>query len=543
MKRTFRVLVALSILPLATTALRAQDHVHVSSGISDTANLGTVSFPNTGRPAAQAPFLRGLALLHSFEYGQAAAAFREAQQRDRGFTLAYYMEAVTRRQGVWGTEQLDEARSVLAKLAPNARDRLKNSISVRERQFATAVEVLFAYAPEAARVRGWSDSLSAYAARDPDDPEWSAFAAIALMDAMKYYPRPERARLRDSSARLAQRVFDNYPNHPGGAHFVIHANDDPEHAPLAEDAARAYAKIAPASEHALHMPSHTFVQLGLWDDAATSNERAWAVSAAQSRERKDLTSASWHILFWLQYSYLQQGKRHAARALIDTALARLGPRADTLPGIDKRFALDDMRFQYAANTGEWAWEPTSEIRVPERSDRAFMMEVQQMYRTALTAQMRGGGPLASAARLRGYSDSLADSASGPMVGAWERHLSAALAARNMPRDLAIQALKAHTASDTSAPLGPPKRLISAELLGQLLLDAGRGPEAAAAYELSLRMHPKRSNSLLGLARAKKMAGDTAGSAQAYKQLLVNWRAADADLPELAEVKAGAALAN
>ena len=535
--------IILATVLMAAPAVRAQEHTHSHSRMTDTTSFGTADFPNSGRPAAQASFRRGLALLHSFEYDEAAAAFRDAQRRDRGFTLAYYMEAVTRRQGVWGTEQLAEARAILGRLAPNARDRLKNSITVRERQFATAVEVLFAFAPEPARARAWSDSLNAYASREPDDPEWSSFAAVALMGAMPYYPHAQRAKLRDSAAMLAQRVFDNYPTHPGGAHFVIHANDDPEHAPLAEDAARAYAKIAPASEHALHMPSHIFVQLGAWDDAATSNERAWALSAAQSRDRKDLASASWHVLIWLEYAYLQQGRRHDARALIDTALRRLGNRPDTLRGIDPRFALDDMRFQYAANTGDWAWEPGMEVRVPERSDRAFIMEVQQMYRTAVTAQMRGGGPLASATHLRAYQDSVTDNQRGPSVAVWERHLSAALAARKLPRDVAIQALKAHSASDTIPPLGPPRRLITAEILGQLLLDAGRGAEAADAFALSLRMHPKRSPALLGLARAKKMAGDSAGAARAYKQLLINWHAADPDLPELAEVKAGAVLGN
>jgi tetratricopeptide (TPR) repeat protein len=202
-----------------------------------------------------------------------------------------------------------------------------------------------------------------------------------------------------------------------------------------------------------------------------------------------------------------------------------------------------MRFLYAANTGDWSWDPAPEVRVPERSNRAFVMEVMQMYRTAVTAQMRGGGPLASATRLRSYADSLGNDPSARIALAWERHLSAALASRNASRDRAIQALKAHAMSDTIAPTGPPRRLITAELLGQLLLDAGRGAEAVAAFEQSLKLHPRRSNALLGLARARKMTGDTTGAARAYKDLLANWHAADADLPELDEVKAGAALAN
>ncbi|HKG95370.1 MAG TPA: hypothetical protein VKA84_25850, partial [Gemmatimonadaceae bacterium] len=347
---------------VGATTLGAQDHQHGGaggrSGIPDTAGLGEVSFPNSGAAAAQGPFLRGLALLHNFEYEDAADAFQDAERRDPAFALAFWMEALTYRHGVWGTEDLESARGALARLGPDAEARLARARTPRERAFGATVEALFAQAPEPQRVRAWADSLRRLAAAEPDDPEWATFAAIAIMDSFRWLRGLERARARDESAALAQRAFEAHPRHPGAAHFVIHANDDPVHAPLAERAARAYAQIAPSTDHALHMPSHIFVQLGAWDDAVAANERSWAASRAWvSRRQAPNAHNSWHTLSWLQYAYLQQGRMRAARALIDTARALLGARSDTIRGIDVRFAVAELEFMYGANGGSWSGTP------------------------------------------------------------------------------------------------------------------------------------------------------------------------------------------
>ena len=542
MTRSTSSLIALLLLSISARESVAQVHVHPAMQV-DSTGLGMVSFPNSGKAAAQASFLRGVAMLHSFEHQDAAAAFRDAQRIDPAFALAYWMQALTNRQELWGTEQLVAARATLARLGPDAKSRIAKARTPREKQFGAAVEALFADMPEAQRVRSWSDSLNSYVSREPADAEWASFAAVAIMDAMRWLSPAERVRARDSSAALAERVFAAYPSHPGGAHFVIHANDDPVNAPRAERAARMYARIAPASDHALHMPSHIFMQLGLWDDAATSNERAWEASVAEAEKSGVASSVSWHALNWLEYAYLQQGRHRAARALLDTALRRMGARSDTLPGIDPKFSLEEMRFMYAAHTGDWAWDAGTEIRLAERSTRGVMREVAQMYRSAVTSQMRGMVARAVPDRLVAYADSVADSQSARSAKAWGQHLAATLAARSASRSAAIEALRAHAGIDTAAPNGPTSRLVTAELLGQLLLAEGRGAEAVTAFEQSLRLHPRRSPALLGLARARKMTGDRAGAARAYRDLLVNWHTADTDLPELAEAKAGALLAN
>lgn len=541
-KRVARLVVAL-ILASPSQAARSQAH-DSHGGLADTTGLGSVSFPNSGAAAAQAPFRRGLALLHSFEYVDAAEAFREARRRDPSFALAYWMEALTYRHGVWGTEELNEARNVMARLAPTAAARLARARTPRERAFGATVEALFADAPESQRVRAWADSLRRLAASEPDDPEWATFAAVAIMDAMRWVPPAERARVRDESAALAERAFAAHPTHPGAAHFVIHANDDPVHAPRAEKAARAYARIAPAADHALHMPSHIFVQIGDWDAAASSNERAWAASRAWvARRAAGPAELSWHAFQWLQYAYLQQGRRRAARALIDSATTILGSRSDTLPGIDVRFAVAELEFAYGANTGYWS-SPARPIAATAPSARALVFETRATYQRAVAALMGGDAAAAPAAatQLRRKADSL-DATNAPSargMRAFARHLDAIASTADPDRDRALVALRAAAALDTIPPLGPPPRLLTAELLGNRLLADGKGAEAVAAFEQALRLAPGRWTALIGLARARRMAGDPVGAGQAYRQLLTNWHSADAELPELAEARAGAA---
>lgn len=538
-----RPLFVLLLLGPVGQRLDAQDHHRHHGAAADAAGLGTVRFPNSGAAAAQQPFQRGLALLHSFEYIDAAEAFREAQRRDQSFALAYWMEALTKRQGVWGMEQTDEARAAMARLAPTADARLRRASTLRERAFGAAVEALFADAPESQRVRAWAASLRHLAAADPTDPEWATFAAVAIMDAMRWLPAAERARARDEAASLAERAFAAHPRHPGAAHFVIHANDDPVNAPRAERAARAYAQIAPAADHALHMPSHIFVQIGAWDDAAGSNERAWAASRAWAAGRGGRAEeVSWHSLIWLQYAYLQQGRHRAARALIDTARAILGGRGDTIPGIDVRFALAELEFAYGAKTGEW-FPPAAPITASIRSMRSTLFEARALYQRTVATYMRGdtSGAAAAAARFRVVADSLevTDAQGARAARVLSRHLEAIAATADPDRERALGVLRAVAAEDTMPPFGPPPRLLISELLGNELLEAGKGAESIAAFGQALRMCPGRSSALLGLARARRMAGDRTGAAAAYRQLLVNWRSADAELPELVEARAGA----
>ncbi|HSJ13273.1 MAG TPA: hypothetical protein VK939_02585 [Longimicrobiales bacterium] len=522
--------------------------------------LGVVEFENSGAAAAQPMFLRGLALLHSFEYDQAAESFRAAQLADPGFAMAYWGEALTYSHPLWGQDDPATARVALARLAPSRAARLARAGSARERAYGAAVEAYFMDADHATRARAFADSMRSVVAQYPDDVDAAAFAALAVMtfEYVGGVPAAARPALRTEAIDLAERVFRTSPRHPGGTHYLIHATDDPEYAPRGLEAARRYSEIAPDAEHALHMPSHIFLQLGMWDDVVASNERAWAASRADIRERGLPHSAlSFHALQWLQYGYLQQGRYEAAAAVVDTARAVLagldlsGPYA-----VDARVATGWLEFAVAAHALEragerparWSGAVCASARAfvpagPPRSERERFMQLGATYRAVVAAAACGDVAAPGHADddvAGGVRTHLASLDPGSPDAAQLRlalaHADALAAIHRGDEAAAIALLEALPGG---RPLvGPPGTLRTQELLGSALLRVGRALDAVAVFERSLQLTPGRVNSLLGLARASRAAGDGANAARAYGQLLAAWHAADVDAAIIAE--AGAA---
>src|SRR5437867_326035 len=339
-----RVVVSLLALVVAQRA-GAQHEAHRAAQQGTGTTLGTVVFPNSGSAAAQPAFLRGMALLHSFTYDEAAESFEEAEKIDPSFALPYWFEAFTNSHLLWGEDDPAAARRVLAKLGSTAAARLAKARTDRERNYGAAIEAFYAETTLAVRERAFADSMRHLAARHPRDLEAAAFASLALQMASA------RGAEREEAITLAERVFRGSPNHPGGAHYLIHATDAPTLAARGLAAARAYAKIAADAEHALHMPSHIFVQLGLWDDAVASNERAWIASRAWVKRRGlSGAEADFHDLQWLQYAYLQQGRYAAADSapagagsLLSRLWARELPAVSALKRGDRTRAIALLR--------------------------------------------------------------------------------------------------------------------------------------------------------------------------------------------------------
>jgi len=276
MKSPMAVVAALLSIASAPPAAHARGQErHAHHAAAEVSGLGAVSFANSGAAAAQAPFQRGLAFLHSFEYDQAAESFRAAQAADPAFAMAFWGEALTYSHLLWGEDDAAAARTALARLAPSREARLAKAGTARERAFGDAIEALFVDGTLPVRVRGFSDGMRVVALAYPDDLDAGSFAALASMFAAYVgdLGAAERQAARDAAIDFAQRVFTANSNHPGGAHYLIHACDDPAFAARGLEAARRYAQIAPEAEHALHMPSHIFVQLGLWRDTVASNQR------------------------------------------------------------------------------------------------------------------------------------------------------------------------------------------------------------------------------------------------------------------------------
>ncbi|HVR10980.1 MAG TPA: hypothetical protein VMW75_23255, partial [Thermoanaerobaculia bacterium] len=311
-------------------------------------SLGEIRFPTSGAPAAQPDFERGVLLLHSFEYDDAAAAFREAERRDPGFAMAYWGEAMTHNHPLWHQQDLAAARAALERLAPTPEARRAKAPSAREKAWLGAVETLYGDGDKASRDGRYAAAMQRLAGDDRDDLEAASFYALALLgtcEAGREVPVYMRA------AAVAEEVFARNPRHPGAVHYLIHSYDDPVHAPLGLRAARVYARIAPAAAHALHMPSHIFLALGMWDEVAASNEASWAASEERRRRlRLPLEERGYHALSWLAYAYLQQGRLRDARRLLAEMAADAAASGGS-PRTREHLAL--MQAGYRMESRDW----------------------------------------------------------------------------------------------------------------------------------------------------------------------------------------------
>ena len=477
--------------------------------------LGSVHFTNSGNHASQPAFQRGVALLHSFEYEDAARAFRDAQGADASLAAAYWLEALTYSHVVWGEEKLDASRAALNRLAPTRDARLAKAKTEYERAFGAAVEAFYADAPLPARARAFAEAMTSMAARFPDDHEAAVFTSLANMMAWFTSPPAEREQFNRPVQQQALRVFRANPNHPGAAHYLIHFVDmNPNAAADALEFARAYDTIAPEAEHALHMPSHVFLPLGLWEDVVKSNERGWAAAHKENLAKKASPAEnSWHCLDWLHYGYLQLGRERDALALIERAstLLRGVPIADDNP--DARNVIGWLSFRQGLETGNWNAYPggfptvDAELKQPRPTQRARGMATTAVYQSAV-ASLRGKKDPDPARKAVAAFRAEADAVPAGMPGAGPlRRLATQLEAMlahhdgNTNRAIALLAELAPTEPNNASL--PPTTIPTYELLGDYLLAAGRKTEAADAYQKSLELRPNRRLAKRGLEAARR----------------------------------------
>ncbi|MDP9204369.1 MAG: hypothetical protein M3P12_02795 [Gemmatimonadota bacterium] len=534
------LILSASVLAWPCLANAQEDHSHANATHS---GLGNVVFPNSGAEAAQADFLRGVALLHSFEYEDAAKAFKAAQNADKSFALAYWMEALTYRHPLWRQEDLDAARGVLASLGSSSEARLARAKTARERAYGSAVEALFAQGAELDRARGFAEGMRRVTEAYPSDLEASAFAALASLGLASQLGRGSAAPEVENAIRYAQRVFASNPKHPGASHYLIHAYDDPKTAEQGLPFAREYAQIAPDAEHAVHMPSHIFLQLGLWDDVVASNERAWAASRAWvARNKLPATENDFHSFTWLQYGYIEQARYRAARGLIDTLRVLFHGVDFGSQFSDAAFVGPDLAFQYRIASGDWTDTalPAAEVLDDRHSPRAVVFMTAMLLEQAVAVAMKGDTTSARTlvTRVQSRADSGVRGDYRPAFYAMGLEMAKALVAKKSgDMKLALDLLRqAADLESKSSPSGPPYLPPTLEVLGNTLLEAGKPQEAIGAFTKELELRHNRSESLLGLARARLASGDSKGATDAYSKLLLNWKHADPNLPALVEAK-------
>ena len=483
--------------------------------------LGSITFATSGAASAQPKFIEGVKDLHSFEFDEAAEAFHQAQQADPNFAMAYWGEAMSYNHPLWAQLDLPAARKALERLAPTLEGRLAKTHTEKEKAYLEAVNELF-YAPgdKLARDIAYSEAMARMNDRWPNDNEVSIFYALSLLGSVR--PADKGFRRQALAASLAFKVFQENPNHPGAAHFIIHAFDDPDHAILALPAARVYAKIAPAAPHALHMPSHIFVQLGMWQDVAASNIVAHK-AAVDLIARMHLPEGreDFHTLSWLEYANLMLGQFDEARKNVDLA-KQAADRNPKNANIGQQYHT--MLARYILETGKWEKIQIEDAKgaggehegmpgMPGMGSR-YSGEGAWIFIAGLSAAKLGDASAAEQARDRVSAmqknvESGGDAyAAKPFAIMANEVASAAQLARGQKSE-AVRLAKAAAdiESTLAAPSGPPEPIKPAlEFYGEALLDAGRPAEAAAAFQQQLLRTPKRTPSVDGLARATAKGG-------------------------------------
>ena len=286
-------------------AISAAVWLSVAAPASAQVKLGEVAFANSGAPAAQADFLAGLGFLHNFEYPRAAEAFKRAQAADPSFAMAYWGEAMTYNHAVWMEQDAGAGRAALARLGANPDARLAKAPTPREREYLQAVETLYGAGDKEARDFAYADAMAKVHRDFPDDVDATAFYALSLLGT-SHQGRDTATYMR--SAALLEEVYPSHVHHPGVLHYLIHSYDDPVHAPLGLRAARAYGDVASGAPHALHMTSHIFLALGMWDDVIKSNQDSTAAVNALRAARGMKPTGCGHAFSWLMYGYLEAGR-------------------------------------------------------------------------------------------------------------------------------------------------------------------------------------------------------------------------------------------
>ena len=538
---------AIALALLVAQPFRAADDV-----------LGRISFPTSGSAAAQTAFLRGVLLLHSFEYDEAIDAFRQAQAADPGFAMAYWGEAMAYNQPLWLNENLDKARAVVARFAPRrARGQIFTpgptpitAPTAREKGYLDAVERLFGDGDKASRDRAYAERMGRLHAQFPADDEASAFYALALLSTIPSGERNPAVSLK--AGELALAILKKNPEHPGANHYALHAFDDGEHAARALAAAKTYARIAPASSHARHMPSHVFLPLGMWDEAVASDESAFAASVALAR-RKGLSASQYdfHALSWLHYEYLQQGRFSKAREVmgqVEQAVRAEGAgRAGGRSGAEHRHEseigrgygetslkseLASMKARLVVESGDWT---------PMKGQPSFD-NIDELFALGMASiPLRDPGRAAAALeQLTNAAQTIPDRDAREVAAIMAVEIEGLIKLGRGDRAGALAALArgAQLEAGRPRPVARPYPIKPAgELYGEILLGTDDAAAAAAQFKAALARTPGRPASLLGLARAASVTGPRSLASSSARDFLKAWHLADSSRPELAEMRA------
>jgi tetratricopeptide (TPR) repeat protein len=518
----------LRILPLVlgtlalATPLRAQEHEHAAGHEEE---IGTVHFVTSCNDAAQERFDRGVAKLHSFWFESATEEFAAAAAADPACAMAHWGTAMT----LWGNPMARSApspeRTQEALAAIGRAEELAADATPRERAYIEAAAVLYRDHESVGfldRMRAHEEALRAVVEANPQDDEATIFyARIMVANAAPDDLTFERQK---QAAGFLIPLFAEQPEHPGLAHYIIHAFDAPPTADLGLEAARRYAEIAPDAPHALHMPSHIFTRLGYWDESIETNRR--------SAEASPEPNAAVHQLDYMVYAYLQQGRDGAA----DEVVGRINFAEDRFYGGIQGFNALAMPARYALERGDWA--AAAMLPVPEGEAPAYVAAVPRFARAVGAARdgrpEMAGADIEKLELLESDLEQAGEKEWAVRVGAQRLAAEAWVAWAEGDREDALDlARRAAELEETveKHPITPGPLLPARELYADMLLESGDAAGAQAAYEATLVREPRRARALYGAGRAAELAGNTADAARYARELLDLMDRADPARPE------------
>ncbi len=487
--------------------------------------LGKVDFPTSCSAGSQKRFERALALLHSFWYEVSEKSFRALAEKDKRCPIAWWGYAMSLYHPLW--EQPDaDTLSRGAEALEKAKSGSTRRTTQREREYIAALSEFYRdyqHRDHRTRAQAWSAAMAKLSQDYPHDDEAAIFYALSLLG----IPEPgQKSQVNHRKAGvILEPIFARHPEHPGVAHYLIHSYDSAELAPRGLNAARRYARIAPSVPHALHMPSHIFERLGLWDDSIASN---MASAEAARKHRINSPGAAVgdeiHALDFLAYAYLQIGQDKYAQAALERAeqvAKQFGKREDYAAEIRAMYAIERRD-----------WEQAASLQVPA-STSAY--DAALWWARAMGAAHIGKPDAIREAitKIEQIRDRLAaekNTTAADNVEVLRIQAAGWLANAKGDPAKAIELMRA--AADKEDIAGPAGRMPARQVLAELLLELNRPAEALAEYETALKAVPRRFNIVYGAARAAELAGNSVRALELYRDVVELARNGDTDRPEL-----------
>ena len=548
----------LAVLIGIFTAIGAERSAVPAPG--DLRAAGTVDFKVSGAPEMRSEFIRGVALLHSFFYEEARRIFTEVAARDPNCAMAQWGIAMTWWHPIWTPPTSDEMRAGKAAIAKAMTMKAGTDL---ERGFITALNAYYNTpdSPTAGLVGqschgpvGGPDRVVAYekAMRElsekyPDDFEAQAFYAFAILALGYATPTDTTLAKQLQAAALLEKLWKKNPNHPGVTHYLIHSYDYPSLAERGLPAARSYGSIAPWVPHALHMPSHIFTRLGMWEESISANRSSADASRAYAAIRhRDATEAEeLHALDYAVYSYLQEGEDARAKEIVDFAatVRKTNPELE----FSAAYALAAIPSRYALERN--AWSEAATLPVPELPHWSSFPFMEALIEYAHALGRAHTGDLEGASKAVDRMRQLRDATSDPKFDYFKKQLDQQMQAasawvtygENKKEEAVTMLRRVADVEDILGkhPVSPGALVPAREQLGDLLLALDRPKEAQQEFEAALKIYPGRFRGLYGAAQAAEQVGEKEKANQFYAKLIQQTAKADRSRGELAQLRSHA----